>query len=176
MAGVSVGGGGGARRALDAEINAVPMVDLMMVTISFLLITAVWSNMQRLDATANAQGEPTPTPEVPQRTLEVEARGEKFVLRWRRGPEVQAPVDVPVEDPAGRFPLLAEKVTEMWREGGEHRAATDRAFDRAVLTVPDKMPSHQGVALMDAVQTPRRPVARGTQSVDAPAFELVMGK
>lgn len=47
MAGVSVesGGGGGGRRAVDSEVNMIPMIDLLMVTISFLLITAVWSHM-----------------------------------------------------------------------------------------------------------------------------------
>ena len=35
--------GRGARRSVDFELNMVPMIDLLMVTISFLLITAVWS-------------------------------------------------------------------------------------------------------------------------------------
>src|SRR5262249_9164018 len=48
MAGVSVGGSRGPRRSLDSEINMIPMIDLLMVTISFLLITAVWVHSQRL--------------------------------------------------------------------------------------------------------------------------------
>ena len=55
MGGVDVGGGGGGKRkALDSEINMIPMIDLLMVTISFLLITAVWTNMARINA--DAQG------------------------------------------------------------------------------------------------------------------------
>ena len=43
MGGVNVDNGGkGGRRSLDTEINMIPMIDLLMVTISFLLITAVW--------------------------------------------------------------------------------------------------------------------------------------
>ncbi|MDP9148608.1 MAG: biopolymer transporter, partial [Myxococcota bacterium] len=39
MGGVDVGGGGkGKRKSLDSEINMIPMIDLLMVTISFLLI------------------------------------------------------------------------------------------------------------------------------------------
>lgn len=47
MAGINVDGGGGGRRSLDSELNRLPMIDLLMVTISFLLITAVWSGMAR---------------------------------------------------------------------------------------------------------------------------------
>jgi len=37
MAGVTVNAGGkGGRKALDSEINMIPMIDLLMVTISFL--------------------------------------------------------------------------------------------------------------------------------------------
>ena len=41
MGGVDVGGGGGGRRQTDSEINMIPFIDLLLVTISFLLITAV---------------------------------------------------------------------------------------------------------------------------------------
>jgi len=51
MGGVSVDSGGkGGRRSLDSEINMIPMIDLLMVTISFLLITAVWTHMSRINA------------------------------------------------------------------------------------------------------------------------------
>jgi len=61
MGGVSVDSGGhGGRRSLDSEINMIPMIDLLMVTISFLLITAVWSHMARLNADAQVPGHPVP--------------------------------------------------------------------------------------------------------------------
>ena len=41
MGGVDVGGGGGGgRKKVDSEINMIPMIDLLMVPISFLLIKA----------------------------------------------------------------------------------------------------------------------------------------
>ena len=54
MGGVNVESSSGGRRSLDSEINMIPMIDLLMVTISFLLITAVWSHMARLNADAHA--------------------------------------------------------------------------------------------------------------------------
>jgi len=58
MGGVDVGGGKGPRRSLDSDINMIPMIDLLMVTISFLLITAVWTHMARINADAQVPGPP----------------------------------------------------------------------------------------------------------------------
>jgi len=41
-------GGKGGKKALDAQINLVPFIDLMAVTISFLIFTAVWTQIGRL--------------------------------------------------------------------------------------------------------------------------------
>ena len=57
MAGLDIDVGTRARRrSLDSDVNMIPMIDLMMVTISFLLITAEWSHMARLDADAQVPG------------------------------------------------------------------------------------------------------------------------
>ena len=71
--GMDLGGGGkGARKALDAPINLVPFIDLMAVTISFLIMTAVWNEVGRLPVTqeggAPVAGEP-PKDVVPIRLL-----------------------------------------------------------------------------------------------------------
>ena len=52
--------GGGARsgkKPLDAVINLVPFIDLMAVTIAFLLITAVWTQTGAQPVTAPGSGE-----------------------------------------------------------------------------------------------------------------------
>jgi biopolymer transport protein TolR len=38
----------GGKKPLDAAINLVPFIDLMAVTISFLIMTAVWTQISRL--------------------------------------------------------------------------------------------------------------------------------
>ena len=54
--GVSVDeGGGGGRRSVNADLNLVPYIDLLMCMVSFLLITAVWSQLARLEV--KQQGE-----------------------------------------------------------------------------------------------------------------------
>jgi biopolymer transport protein ExbD len=66
--GVSLQNGPGSRKAVDAAINLVPFIDLLSCCISFLLITAVWTQLSRIDvAPAGAQTGVDP----PQLTLTV---------------------------------------------------------------------------------------------------------
>ena len=39
--------GGGGKKAIDFDINLVPFIDLMSAMISFLLITAVWTQVAK---------------------------------------------------------------------------------------------------------------------------------
>jgi biopolymer transport protein ExbD len=61
--------GKGGKKPLDAAINLVPFIDLLSCCISFLLITAVWTQLARMDVTqkskapSGAVDEP-PTPQV----------------------------------------------------------------------------------------------------------------
>ena len=51
MGGVSVeGGGGGGKKAVDSNINMVPMIDLLVSCIAFLLMTAVWVQTGAVEA------------------------------------------------------------------------------------------------------------------------------
>src|SRR6202161_355968 len=101
MGGVDVGGGGGKgkRKTVDSEINMIPMIDLLMVTISFLLITAVWTHMARVNSDAQVPGPPRPDVEQekvePEKQLHVEMRApDKFVLVWKQGSTTVASIDV----------------------------------------------------------------------------------
>lgn len=51
MGGVAIAesGGGRGKKALDVEIQLVPFIDLLCSLISFLLMTAVWSQIARLE-------------------------------------------------------------------------------------------------------------------------------
>jgi biopolymer transport protein ExbD len=64
MGGVSVeGGGGGGKKSVDAQINMVPMIDLLVSCIAFLLMTAVWTQIGALQA---SQPRGAPAPDTPQ--------------------------------------------------------------------------------------------------------------
>jgi len=47
--------GKGGKKALDAAINLVPFIDLLSCCLSFLLITAVWTQLARMDVTQKSK-------------------------------------------------------------------------------------------------------------------------
>ena len=51
------GGGGDRKKPLHAELNLVPYIDLLTCMVAFLLITAVWSQLARLEAHQKGQGQ-----------------------------------------------------------------------------------------------------------------------
>ena len=57
MAVVIDGGGGDRKKPLHAELNLVPYIDLLTCMVAFLLITAVWTQLARLEVQQKGQGE-----------------------------------------------------------------------------------------------------------------------
>ncbi len=122
----------------------IPMIDLLMVTISFLLITAVWTHMSRVNANAMVPGTRTelpPPPLHPEKQLHVIMQSEdRFVLVWKEGSVVVDSIDVPRAPIAAasnkgvvRYDDLAAKITSEWKAKGQHTNEGDSAFDQAVV-------------------------------------------
>lgn len=158
MAGGIATEGGGTRRTLNQEINMIPMIDLMVCCISFLLITAVWSHLARINSSAlvpGSHGELTPRP--PDKMLHVDASSdEKFTLTWKQGKTVISSLEVPRVAIDQRYPELASKVAAEWHTNGSHRDTSDRELDQAVIHMNDKAPFGDIVAIIDAVHAPKR--------------------
>lgn len=53
--GMDLGGGGKGKKPLDMNVNLVPFIDLMAVTIVFLIMTAVWTQLGRLQVSQAGQ-------------------------------------------------------------------------------------------------------------------------
>lgn len=184
MAGVNVESGGkGGRRSVDSEINMIPMIDLLICCISFLLITAVWSHMARMNADAQVPGPPNPEKELnptpPEKMLHVEMTAEdNFKLVWKQGPTVVNTIDVPrrgVDVVEGsthttRYPDLSAKVETEWKANGSHRDASDKKLDQAVLHTDNKTPFSDIIAVIDAIYTPKRDFGGTTKQI--PAFNV----
>ena len=49
MAGIDVGGGHGGKRSTNHEIPLIPFIDFLLCLVAFLLVTAVWSQMARIN-------------------------------------------------------------------------------------------------------------------------------
>jgi biopolymer transport protein ExbD len=186
MGGVDLGtGGGGKRKSVDSEINMIPMIDLLMVTISFLLITAVWTHMARINADAQVPGPPRPDVEQekiePEKQLHVEMRAEdKFVLVWKQGSTTVDSIDVPRKDviqqqgnvEVVRFPDLAEKVESEWKAKGQHSNPTDRKLDQAILHTDNKTEFKYIIGVIDAIYQIHRDMQLGPKTEKVPAFNI----
>ena len=193
MGGVNVDSGGkGGRRTLDTEINMIPMIDLLMVTISFLLITAVWVQSSRIDANANVPGPAIETPPCtdaagapckPEARLHVQTTDPtKFLLVWKEGTTVVRTAEVPREASRTKvgkdgktivaFPALAARISEEWKTSGVHRDPSDKRFDKAVVHAGNDMPYGEIVAVMDAVSQPKRALANAGHTAQTAAFEM----
>ena len=75
MGGVSVeGGGGGGKKAVDSNINMVPMIDLLVCCIAFLLMTAVWVQTGAVEAQQprGQPSQPQESPPEPQEQLKIQ--------------------------------------------------------------------------------------------------------
>jgi biopolymer transport protein ExbD len=169
MGGVSVEGPKGGRKSLDSEINLIPMIDLLICCISFLLITAVWSHMSRINANAQVPSPPRPDQEQdkvePEKMLTVEMKqDDKFVLIWKSGATVHNTSEVkkqPVETGVGgdaqvRYPDLAKKIAEEWNTYGSHKNDNDPKQDQAIISVDNRAPFSDLIAVVDAIYQPKR--------------------
>jgi biopolymer transport protein ExbD len=182
MAGIEMGGGPGGKRPVDHSIPLIPFIDFLLCLVAFLLVTAVWSQMARINADARVPGPPKDEPPEEQKKekqLHVEMRGErKFQLVWKEGNTVVNTIDVdrkPV--PIGEkgditFPDLAKKINDEWTANGSHRAGSDKKFDQSVLHTDNSTPFSDVIAVIDAIYTPQRDFSFGGKTEKVPSFNV----
>lgn len=181
MGGVDVeGGGGGKKRSVSADVNLVPFIDLLFVTLAFLLITAVWVTNSRINANAQIPGPPDSTkpitPLTPEKVLNVHMEADEFVLTWRQGSVVASEIKVPRPTNPGdppSYPDLAKKFEEEWTAHGSHKNVDDATVDQAVLHSRDNMPFKEIVAVLDALYSAKRDMKLDDGSVGrVPVFNM----
>lgn len=94
MGGISVGGGGGSgKKAVDSEIPLIPFIDLLLCCVMFLLVTAVWNQLARIEANQQQPGQQAPDQPPPEEKikliLQVQATG--YVIASSAGDRVEVP-------------------------------------------------------------------------------------
>jgi biopolymer transport protein TolR len=80
MAVVIDGGGGDRKKPLHAELNLVPYIDLLTCMVAFLLITAVWTQLARLEVQQRGQGDADSRTVVDEVRIAVAVHGDGFNL------------------------------------------------------------------------------------------------
>ena len=94
MGGVNVDGGGGGKKNVDSEIPLVPFIDLLLCCIMFLLVTAVWNKLARIDANQQQPGREAPmdAPEEEENIrLFLQVKNTGYVLAATDGTNIDIP-------------------------------------------------------------------------------------
>lgn len=183
MGGVDVDSGKGGKRKTNSDINMVPFIDFLFVTIAFLLITAVWSANARINADAQMPGPPDPnkelTPQTPEKVLNLHILESEFNLVWKQGATVVSEVKVPKPPLEGdvnktvRYPDLAKKIEAEWTSNGSHRDPSDKKVDQCTLHTDNRLPFREIVGVLDALYSPKRDMKfPDGQTKKVPAFNM----
>lgn len=138
MAHIETGGGKGRKISLD--LNLVPFIDLMSVLITFLLITAVWSQVSMMQIGSSLYGKkseqaPQMTPEVDV-VLKLEIRPNGYLLTIGS----QA-INIPMMN--GEFDDLG-LTTQLERAKQLHPTKVD-----AAISMADNLPYERLIKAMD---------------------------
>jgi len=179
MATIGTGPTAGGRRELNHELALVPFIDFLLCLVAFLLVTAVWSQMARLEADAKVPGALGADPSAPATELHVTVNEHDFALKWQQGETVLEATQVPrsatkLGDGNLRYPELGRIASEQWRAHGVHRGASDNTQDRAVLHTPNSLEFSEVTAVLDALRTPRRPFGAQPSARQIPAFAVAL--
>jgi biopolymer transport protein ExbD len=130
------GGGKRKKKSLDAVINVIPAIDLLACCIPFLLYTAVWTQISRLQVQQLGAGAPEPETTEQQKamivTLSMGERG--FALGTSTGTSVEIPALGRGGDGAIQFDLraLGERLKQLKNDHPDQAAITVSAEDVVV--------------------------------------------
>ena len=133
--------GKGGKKALDAELNLVPFIDLLSCCISFLLITAVWTQIAGLQVASS--GGP-PDPQAKESTIDLRlSLGDKGYQLTVAG----ANIDIPKVNGAFDRKALGEKLKTLKASLPDQSAITVQpedsvAYADLVETVDTAMGEH----------------------------------
>jgi biopolymer transport protein ExbD len=142
-------GGKGGKKPLDAAINLVPFIDLMAVTISFLIMTAVWTQIGRLQVASAGQGG-DPTEQKDDKSIPLTLMVTEKELRLTAGSEQ---VDVIPRDASGNIDYKRLK--------DDFKKITDQLKDQNQITVQ----TEDGVKYDDLVHVIDEAVGDGLPNV-----------
>jgi len=83
MAGIDTGGGHGGKKSVNQELPLIPFIDFLLCCVMFLLVTAVWNQLARIQTNQSIAGTPTAAPEEEppvRRRLKVTPAGYEIII------------------------------------------------------------------------------------------------
>jgi biopolymer transport protein ExbD len=130
----------GGKKTVDFQLNLIPMIDLLSVLISFLLMTAVWTQVARIDVKQQPNlpsDEPTPPPDEEKINLTVLIKASGYTI------SVKGAVVKEIEKKGDTYDskALAEVLKNAVAEHPENHDVT--------VTSEDKVPYQELITVMD---------------------------
>lgn len=125
-------GGKKKKRALDAVVNVVPAIDLLSCCISFLLFTAVWTQISRLQvAPMGNSGLPAETQTTKSLTVTLTIGERGYVIATSAGAQIELPAGGRGADGNIQYDLkgLGERLKKLKAEFPDQAAITVAADD-----------------------------------------------
>ena len=123
--GMDLGTSKGGKKPLDTTINLVPFIDLMAVTIVFLIMTAVWTQLGRLQVSQSGQNASEEQQQDPNKLQPITLLITEKELRLTVGGSQFDPMPI-VRDDKGRIDVakLIDKLKELKTQQPEQSAIT----------------------------------------------------
>ena len=100
----------------------------------------------------------------------------------KQGSTVVNSIDVPRNDSKSvmtengksnaRFPELATKISEEWKNVGSHRDPSDRKLDQAILHTDNKTEYYKIIGVIDAIYQTKRQMNVGGKTEPVPSFNV----
>lgn len=93
MGGINIDGGHGGKKAVDSEVPLIPFIDLLLCCVMFLLVTAVWNQLARIDANQQQPGQQAPDQPPPEEKIKVilQVQASGYVLASSAGDRIEVP-------------------------------------------------------------------------------------
>ncbi len=128
------GGASGKGGVADASLNVVPFIDLLACTICFLLISAVWTSMSRIDvdqALPKASKQKNPEPPKPEPKINVAITPTGYLVNLWEADKMAVPKpDLIVPK---RIPTIGDFKLCRGKSGASECNETFKRYDRAKL-------------------------------------------
>jgi biopolymer transport protein TolR len=129
--GMDLGGGGKkGKKPLDTTINLVPFIDLMAVTIVFLIMTAVWTQLGRLQVSQSGQNASEEQQQDPNKLQPINLLITEKELKLTVGGSQFDPLPI-TRDDKGRLEVqkLIDKLKELKQQQPDQSAITLQTED-----------------------------------------------
>jgi len=94
MGGINIDQGGhGGKKAVDSEIPLIPFIDLLLCCIMFLLVSAAWNQLARINANQQQPGQNAPDQPPPEERIKLilQVQNTGFVLASTAGDRIEIP-------------------------------------------------------------------------------------